>query len=408
MTRKRKAILIESGNIAMALPLSGAAQDVKNWENYLRTPLGGCWSEPDDEIVPLSMPSRDELETQLNTLSSYEYAFITFSGHGGYKDLNGEDFIFLNSREIITINKIRSYLKPVINKATIIIDACRNKTILPAFYEESNNQKQDNAILESAKRPSREYSRNPLFESMYINGFNGQSTAKKEDVLNKWWEAVDGFSKGNILIQSCKHGESAFESNNGTQSYGLFSRLMLDAAYIQSFNDVLNVEAAFNYAKNELAKHFSGTPNSQTPEATSPCPYPFSIKINHHMNLEEYCREEKFKGMAKSYYDNKQILLEFAQYKPIPGTKKSYRIDKQSTFTHVQKHAHVFEKPNGEGKELYAVNMDGSGHDGSKYPMTPHEINFFKDLGFNIPDDGLIESVSFDSLDIKSELFIFE
>lgn len=408
MTRKRKAILVESGNIATAPFLLGATQDVKNWENYLKTPLGGCWGEPGDEIVPMSIPSKGNLLEQLASLNYYDYAFITFSGHGGYKDSNGEDFIFLNSREIITINEIREFLKPVIKKTTIIIDACRNKTTLPPFYEDANNQKQDNVILESTKRPSREYNRNPLFESMYFNGFNDQSTAPKENFVNKWWEAVEDLSEGNILIQSCKHGESAFESNNGTQSFGLFSRLMLDAAYIQSFNDILNVEAAFNYAKNELAKCFSGTPDSQTPELTSPFPYPFSIKINHHTNLEEYCREEKFKGMAKSYYDNKQILLEFAQYKPIPGTKKSYRIDKQSTFTHVQKHAHVFEKPNGEGKELYAVNMDGSGHDGSKYPMTPHEINFFKDLGFNIPDDGLIESVSFDSLDIKSELFIFE
>ena len=409
MTRKRKAILIESGLISLAPPLLGAKHDVENWENYLRTPLGGCWGEPGDEIKPMALPSKHDLLEQLTSLNYYDYAFITFSGHGGYKDSNDEDFIFLNGREIITINEIRAILKPVINKATIIIDACRNKTTLPAFYEDANNQKQDNAILESTQRPSREYNRNPLFESTYINGFNSQSTAKKKDIVNKWWEAVEDSSEGNILIQSCTHGESAFECNNGTQSFGLFSRLMLDAAYIEQFSSILSVEDAFIYAKNELAKRFSSTLDSQTPELTSSCPYPFSVKINHHMNLEEYGREEKFKGMTKSYYDNKQILLEFAQHKPIPETKKSYQIDKQSTFSYVQKNAHhVFEKPNGEGKELRVVNMDGSEHDDSKNPMSKHEINFFKNLGFNIPDNGLIGSVSFDSLDLKSELFIFE
>ncbi|GAB6057107.1 hypothetical protein JCM31598_02240 [Desulfonatronum parangueonense] len=49
----------------------------------------------------------------------------------------------------------------------------------------------------------------------------------------------------------------------------------------------------------------------------------------------------------------------------IPGTKNSYRVDPENITTRTIKHSHVYAKPKGEGKFIYAVNIDGSGHDGS-------------------------------------------
>ena len=122
MTKRRKAILIESGSIAVAPPLQGAAQDIKNWMNYLLSPLGGYWNDRSDEIVSMSMPTKDELVEQITTLSCYDYAFITFSGHGGFNTQKGEDFVFLNNRQMYVSDNVRNFnffIIAIVNKGNL-------------------------------------------------------------------------------------------------------------------------------------------------------------------------------------------------------------------------------------------------------------------------------------------------
>ena len=104
------------------------------------------------------------------------------------------------------------------------------------------------------------------------------------------------------------------------------------------------------------------------------------------------------------------ISLEHHTYKRIPGTNNSYREDKPSANKNTQRHAHVYAKRNGGGKELYSVNLSGTGHDGSSGIVIPNShADFLRDEGYNIPLTNSLESISIDlSKNDGYVLFLFE
>ena len=110
----------------------------------------------------------------------------------------------------------------------------------------------------------------------------------------------------------------------------------------------------------------------------------------------------KFAGASTS-----NLTLEHLTYKDIPGTNNSYRVDAGKSSTVTKKHAHVYAKRAGGGKELYSVNIDGSGHDGYSGTKIPRKhADHFKDIGFKIPSDITLESISIEGLaDGSFEIF---
>ena len=102
-------------------------------------------------------------------------------------------------------------------------------------------------------------------------------------------------------------------------------------------------------------------------------------------------------------------LLEHSTYKRLPGTASSYRSDAPNTNTKTQRHSHVYAKPNGKGKQLYAVNVDGTGHDGSSGTQIPQaHADHFRSIGYEIPLDNILESLDMDSLTDAFELIFVE
>lgn len=94
------------------------------------------------------------------------------------------------------------------------------------------------------------------------------------------------------------------------------------------------------------------------------------------------------------------VALEHNTYKMLPGTRNSYRIDAQNTRTKTQRHAHVYAKHSGGGKQLYSVNVDGSGHDGSSGTIIPmSHAQYLRSLGFEIPDNLSLESLDYSDVD---------
>ena len=81
------------------------------------------------------------------------------------------------------------------------------------------------------------------------------------------------------------------------------------------------------------------------------------------------------------------LILEHKTYKEIPGTIYTYRIDKGNTNTHTKEHIHVFCK----NKQLFAINIDGTPHDGSKYKLSKALMKFLTSLGFIVPENGILE-----------------
>lgn len=104
------------------------------------------------------------------------------------------------------------------------------------------------------------------------------------------------------------------------------------------------------------------------------------------------------------------IALEHHTYKQVPGTNSSYREDPPNTNTKTQRHAHVYAKRNGSGKELYSVNLDGSGHDGSSGVTIPKShAEFLRGKGYEIPLTCTLESIAIDpSVDSDYELILLE
>ena len=103
-------------------------------------------------------------------------------------------------------------------------------------------------------------------------------------------------------------------------------------------------------------------------------------------------------------------LFEHQTYKNIPGTKNSYREDTGNTNTMTSRHSHVYAKPKGRGTEIYSVNIDGSGHDGSSGTEIPSShAEFFRSKGYSIPDNNILENLILsESVSEEYELFIFE
>lgn len=93
-----------------------------------------------------------------------------------------------------------------------------------------------------------------------------------------------------------------------------------------------------------------------------------------------------------------KYISESVGYDKVPKSQMSVRFDKGNTNKKTQDHAHVFARPNGQGKHLFAVNVDGTGHDGSSGKAIPKKVgNYLNNKGYAIPPNFVIESMSLSS-----------
>ena len=116
--------------------------------------------------------------------------------------------------------------------------------------------------------------------------------------------------------------------------------------------------------------------------------------------LKELLALQKADEIYKKNLEDLTLTLEHVTYKNIPGTSSSVRHDKGKTSTKTQDHAHVFAKRNGQGKQLFAVNMDGTGHDGSSgTKISARHAEYLRGAGYIIPDNLTLESLSYESID---------
>lgn len=115
--------------------------------------------------------------------------------------------------------------------------------------------------------------------------------------------------------------------------------------------------------------------------------------------LKELLALEETKRISKNNLAELTLTLEHITYKDIPGTNNSVRHDKAKTNTKTQNHAHVFAKRNGNGKELFSVNMDGTGHDGSSgTTISSRQAEYLRNAGYTIPDNLTLESLTYESI----------
>jgi hypothetical protein len=112
--------------------------------------------------------------------------------------------------------------------------------------------------------------------------------------------------------------------------------------------------------------------------------------------FKEFLRESADKDGA---FRERVQLFEHEVYKRIPGTQNSFRADPGNTNTMTLRHSHVYAKQKGRGAELYAVNIDGSGHDGSSgTAISATHADFFRSKGYTIPETNILEILDPDLL----------
>lgn len=117
-------------------------------------------------------------------------------------------------------------------------------------------------------------------------------------------------------------------------------------------------------------------------------------------SFEDYLKEldgqkaaqQQRKLEAEKALESRLNLFEHKVYKDIPGTNSSYREDSANTNTKTLKHAHVYARRNGSGQELYSINVDGRGHDGSSgVPISAKHGDYFRSIGYAIPLTNILE-----------------
>ena len=119
----------------------------------------------------------------------------------------------------------------------------------------------------------------------------------------------------------------------------------------------------------------------------------------------------KFKDFLNEQKVVEQLnLFEHTIYKQIDGTRNSYRQDTGNTNNMTLTHSHVYAKPNGNGKELYSVNIDGTGHDGNRGKEIPkNHADFFRTKGYSINSDNILESLILENISVSEfEIIILE
>lgn len=194
---KRGAILIEASDLCGGR-IPGAKQDVILLNEILISDLGGAWEL--NEIAILHNPSYYQIINAIAALSSVEYAFISYSGHGYHAEE-------LDETKVCTIeNQGKPYWMPISQllprcpKYTLSIDCCRN---VETEYVAESIERKVAASFSQGQRPPR-FKYRQLFDSQ-----------------------VEVAEIGGIKMYSCDLNESAGETSRG----GYFTRGLVKSAY---------------------------------------------------------------------------------------------------------------------------------------------------------------------------------
>ena len=201
----RYAIIIESSNVAGQTDLPGARADAQNWVAFLKSPLGGSWT--DASIKIFSKPTSAEIEAYLNAFKEY-YCFVCFSGHGAHSSSRGTVICLNDNEQNCSVDK----LKPRGSKGTLIVDACRGL--------------EGQRRVRVEKRAASYYVANAANEAIKnrLSNFSASLTN-----TSRWNIKLDEATIGVVTMYSCGVGEGAGEYAVGDPVQGGFYSLTLVA-----------------------------------------------------------------------------------------------------------------------------------------------------------------------------------
>ena len=261
---KRKAILIESSDVIGERELPGARVDITNWENFLKSDLGGAWQY--SEIVILHKPTSIDVQAHLEAGKDH-YCFVAFSGHGC------DGTVVLNESWVNKGYPIAN-LRPKGDQGTLILDSCRGVTeaMLYSFtqtkYAFANEAGHAVALHARRGQPVVFASASEITESIRLT-----RAGLVNKFREKWDEALRAKSKGIVEMLACAKGQAAGESPSAG---GYYTSLLLQSADLWKDNGTISTvhttKDAHDYAVSKL-------PPQQTPEYNpSWLNFPFAVK----------------------------------------------------------------------------------------------------------------------------------
>jgi hypothetical protein len=247
----RKALLIGCpGKRSADNYLERVPRDLRNYDRFLRSPLGGAWYS--SEIVALDDPPAFAVEAAIHTLKSADYSLVLFSGHGHVTSDGRSTIICLRGNDEINSNELRAGSK----KHTLIVDCCRVIERPSRKLAEDALAKMDAA---AARRLTPERSRR-LFE-----------------------HEISQCPSGLVVLHSCAVDETAGD-DSGRGGYYAYSLIEATEDWLESNSTdlskeyaVLRIPRAHERAK-VIVQQLSG--NRQNPQIEKPRsePYfPFAI-----------------------------------------------------------------------------------------------------------------------------------
>lgn len=221
----RKAVLI-GDNGSPSNFLAGVEVDIRNYNDYLKSPIGGSWK--DSEIALLVGKTGTEVKNYISGLTE-DYVFVAYSGHGGYKRSSSSTVIELRGQDYPESILINTNCSWQLN----ILDTCRS------IIKEQPLVKGFSALNESL----------------------GTTTSDTSAFFLKAFADVE---KGLMKIYSAGIGEAAVEEPNegGLYTYNQL-KVSIDFGKTLGLGNYANINEVFNVTKPIVQRKSN---NKQNPE----------------------------------------------------------------------------------------------------------------------------------------------
>lgn len=252
MPVNRKAILIANpGEVGAENYCKGVYVDVANYKSLMTSPEGGAWNL--SEIQVLDRPTLATTRSAISAVSTCDYVFIMFSGHGYYSPRRADQILELRSGEEIESNELLEKS----TRRTLILDCC-NKVHSAELREERQK------IALSAEASAKRYADRTRCRSLFDS-------------------AIEATSKSVVRMASCAIDEL---STDDDQLGGHYNSSLLavakhwgeeQSAKYYSLGDVLTVVTAHDAATPITRRRSGGTQNPQIAKPKSAPYFPLCV-----------------------------------------------------------------------------------------------------------------------------------
>lgn len=225
--------------------LPSVEKDCNRIEDFLRSPLGGCWI--DDEILYLPFEiTADELNEIIVSIKqlNLDYVFVYFSGHGGSRDKH--TVLEINSKEEqIELRELLHLSK----RQLTIVDCCRYPCDMPS--------EEDFSFTKSIKEESSSIT--PFIRKAFDN------------------RLLQAFPQS-VVVYSCSDGEYSDDLGNGSR----FTNALLKSLY--ATNDKFKVVSDVYIESSKLtseSSNYTQNPRLCMPKISTQYQIPLTINPSY-------------------------------------------------------------------------------------------------------------------------------